>query len=120
MGISSTHYLVYGWKIEDAALKELKQIDDEKDYSYNNNGTKIEYIFDGMGDKFAVFGKVFAESDEYYGFEFTELKYPEYVFGEYIEFGNQFRSYFDMSLTEFLEKYKLAESPKLFLFTIWS
>jgi len=69
MGVDRTDYLMYGAKVDYDAV------------DYDKHGTEMEgrpvrafdLVVDNMSGKYAVAGKIVAQSDPYDGLEFTEI-----------------------------------------------
>lgn len=71
MGVDRTDYLMWGAKVDpDDVSKRYDELEPEM---YGEDGRRFDLVYDGMGGKYAVAGKVIAQSGKYDGLEFCEI-----------------------------------------------
>ena len=70
MGVDRTDYLMWGVRVDPDAVDFDKH---EKEIN-GAPGRRFHLIYDGMSGKYAVAGKIVAQSDSYEGFAFTEIR----------------------------------------------
>ena len=69
MGVDRTDYLMYGADIG----YDTVDYDRDEDVIERRPGAPFDLIFDGMGGKYAIAGKIVARSDPYDGIERTVI-----------------------------------------------
>jgi hypothetical protein len=96
MGVERTDYIVFGFKMNPELLKRKRiNIWDDKYLPFieGHKGVPDVFVYDGMNEEYAVFGKLINRAEEHEGVNFTTISYKDFfdveessrVIGKFIE-----------------------------------